>query len=621
MNKNYIYLFATFIFWSTSSAIVVNFKGLFPPFQAASAVTIIATIVIVGYFLLTEPRVIFDIAKIKISSIIRLAGIGFLGLFLYPIFYFYGLHSPWPLEANVINYFWPMIGIFTGFILKIEEIKLKTILGIVFGFAGVIVTTTNLKGLGNDSEIQFHMQFFPAYIFAALGALSYGIYTALIKKINVINKDNHSVTTKTKFVIFLTSSCILHIIYNLSLLANDEIKYSLSGIDTVSVVYLFIYAIFNFSIAYFFWMKALEKLPLSHVTLMAFLIPTLSTMILSYWKHYDLTTPIIYGLLLILIGLYIQQDHKRYITPLIGICIGFVIFGVLDFLIPINNNASDIVNLALILQILIAVFAILSSFVLSRVISQLHQENELFISIENSLVKICYLFDPKSKYVVTIDQFMNQLIETNVQDDSNSYQEQIKVELILHDYIQKIREGIIKLKKKNSLNFSGEEEVIQLEGKITKWRYLKSQHVSAFEWMILTSLVMMSVIITYQVRQNTLLFQFSTIIFACSLVLCLLAIRDYDLRRPRENSQFILFTQQISHILGLPPYIPKDLIENSYYTRKTFPFFGKKYRTKDREGNYVIQEFKTTSNISKVFTFLIVVIVFGFVFYTLLNKY
>ena len=132
--KNYFYpLYLAFILWATSSTIVVNFKGLFPPFQAASVVTILATIFVTILFLIIDKKVIVNLFNCRADQLLLLSLIGFCGLFLYPIFYFFGLHSEWPLEANVINYCWPMIGAFFGFIFKVEKATFKKLISVALG--------------------------------------------------------------------------------------------------------------------------------------------------------------------------------------------------------------------------------------------------------------------------------------------------------------------------------------------------------------------------------------------------------------------------------------------------------------------------------------------------------
>ena len=215
---------------------------------------------------------------------------------------------------------------------------------------------------------------------------------------------------------------------------------------------------------------------------------------------------------------------------------------------------------------------------------------------------------------------MNNLIECKTRFESLSIQEQLELQGIQQDYVEKIREGVIN-SNKAQIPFVGnfDEEVFRLQERLSKWRYLRGEHVSSFEWTILSSLVVMSITLIYQIRQDTLFYQLVTIVVSCSLLLCLLAIRDYDLRRPRENARFILFTQKLSHIFNKPPFIPREIV--NAFTTKTFPFGESSLRTRDENGSYVIETVQFPFNPYRFLSFLTMIIVVGLVMFTLLSKY
>lgn len=386
--KAYFAIFLSFILWSTSSAIVVKFGGMFPPFQSATLVISISAFFSIIFFILKDPKVLKNIIAFDLKNKFYLGLIGFFGFFLYPIFYFKGLHSNYPLEANVINYFWPIVGISLGFFLKIEKVTLKKILGILLGFLGVLITMSSLTN-NNNILINLSFRHVSIYIFAALGAISYGVYTALFKKHNIEYKNSNIIDIRSKFLFFLMISLLFHILFNIINFTTVNQFLIFEKINIENIIYLFIYAIFNFSIAYFCWAYALEKLPLSHVTIMAFIIPAFSTIILVFWNNIKININSIYGLVLITSGLYIHQDHKRYITPLAGMCISFVIFSLLTFFVRLDINPNENMNIINFLAVLVAIFSILVGFILSRVIKQFSMENKLFILIEGCIVNIC----------------------------------------------------------------------------------------------------------------------------------------------------------------------------------------------------------------------------------------
>lgn len=622
MFKKYFYLFVVFAVWSTSSAIVVNFRGFLPPFQSASLVTLIATLVVTVFFLIINPNVIADIFKCDIRQILYLGLIGFFGLFLYPVFYFYGLHSPRPLEANIINYFWPLLAVLFGFALETESITGKKMAGVLLGFLGVLITTSSLRGVGDHVIPEFDVGYSPAYILAGLGAMSYGIYTVLLKKIRIVDKKNKALDIRSKFVAFLFWASFLHLLYNVKLLTVPSELYNLIGLNHHRLLYLMIYAVLNFGIAYLFWAKAVDTLPLSNITLLAFLIPTFSTVVLTLWNQLELSVTSVYGLLLILVGMYVHQDIRRFITPLAGTWICLVIFGLLTFLIPCNTNLTAIPHLLTTLHILIAVFAILSGFILSRVVRRYSTENELFISIEDNLSRVCNAIKPDSDLTNKIDDYMNFLIESNYNLESFSLSQQMSFEGTHQTLINTIKESIHKLKGfSKSMIANLNEEICNLEEKVSRWKYLRGESIAIFEWLILYSLVSMLVILFYQVRLGTFLYQIITIVFASSLVLYLLTIREYDLRRPRKKVHFLLLTQRISKALSRYPYVPKEVLSTYCFTTN---MFGKRkffLRTKDDNGKYIDVSIQPEFSYYRLLYISIIITTVVAVLYTLFRKY
>lgn len=607
MSKKYIYLYISIILWGTSPLIVVNFKGILPPFQAASAVIIIATLSICIYYSIFKLNILKELFNCNILNFLKLGLIGFFGLFLYPIFYFYALHSDRPLEANVINYIWPIIGLVFSFFFKLEKITPKKIIGFFLGFLGIVVTTISMPGLKENKIINFDIQHIGIFISAAFGAISYGLYTALIKKMNIINKNNIKLNIQSKFIGFLFFSSFIHILFNISLLVNPPELRNFIHFEDYNFIYLIIYSIFNLSIAYLCWVIAVEKSTVSHVTIVAFMIPITGTMLLSIFKDIPLTLSSIYGLILILAGIYFHHDRERYITPLTGTCISFIIFSFLAILLPPNNNLVEIDALFKVIQILIAVFAILSAFVLSRVINQYKTENSLFISIESGFLKLIRMGNNLEPLLLNLDNYMNFIIDNNFLDNNINQKEHIEFKKINRFHINNILEIIKNNYDKLVSNDLINEFNIILKN-IDQWRNSKSQKISMFEWIVLIPLVALLISISFFIRSDTIiLYQLIVIIFSCSLILILLTIRDYDLRRPRDSVSFILMNNKVSDLLNFYPYIPAQIIDSFYFTKSMLgskPFL----RTKKNNDEYNIIEVKSKVDFNILISWLFFII-------------
>jgi len=627
MNKGFLYLFCSFFLWSTSAYVVVGFKGILPPFQSASAVIILSTIVIFIVAHIKNENILNDIFSINKESWFKIIILGCLGFFFYPIFYFYGLHSNRPLEANVINYFWPLIGVLIGFLIKLESITFKKILSIIFGFLGSIVTTLNIRGLIEEREymVCFDLENLNAYVLAFLGAFSYGIYTALLKSFKVKNNANKEVSIITKFLCFLIASTILHILCNLSLLMDSSLIYKVLDFKFINFIYLVFYSLFNFALAYFCWVKAVDLLPISHVSIMAFLIPTFSSFILAFFRDINFESNSIYGLLLILIGLSFHQDNKRYISPLTGTYISLAVIASSAFILPFSDlNTINNRNILSIVKILVAVYSILFGFILTRSISNYINENKLFLKIENQLYKLCKTLKEQNSIQNKIDQYMQFLIENNSMFGGFSKKEHYLFSFNNHNFLNQLlqevdqSEIIERETKKDVIDY-----IFILRDNTSEWGYSRKQKISIFEWIILYSLVIVMGFAFFIARENTFIYQITTIIFCASLILSLLVLQDYNLRRPREKIHFALVTQKISSFLTVPPYVPKELVEYSFFDKYFLPENQNvmRVRTLNDNGEITIQNIIISFDYFKIISYVLLSIILLGILYTFVDKY
>lgn len=609
--KDYVYLFVAFILWSTSSSIVVNFKGILPPFQSASIVILISFFFTSLFFLIKSPETVKILFKCRLSDILKVGSVGALGLFFYPVFYFYGLHSNSPIEANVINYFWPMIGVFAGFIFKVELFTQKKLVAILLGFIGVFITTISIKKLGGHDLIRSTKDIYP-YVYAGLGALSYGFYTALIKKVSLKTTDNREVSIQSRFIVFLSFSALLHILYN-TLINRDNFQFV--DFTIAKFAYLVFYSIFNFSIAYLAWAYSVNRISISNASVLAYLIPILSTFVLSIWNSIPIEQNAIFGLSFILIGLYVQQDNKIYVTPLTGLSLSFVVFGVLVIIMPIPKDI-DKGSLLSTLEVLIAIFAIYSGFTLSRVVNLYYSENTLFLLIEHKVANLFNLTKGlKPSLADKIDNYMNFLIEQNSMSRPFSIRDQQRFDIRHSELVSTIRESI-----PDDTTFNN--QIDEIEQNVTNWRYSRGESLSLYEWIILIFLIIIPIIIIYQTRNEMPLSDIISIVFSTALVLCLLVIRDFDLRRPRMKIEFILLTQKLSKLLKRPPFVPLHYTNNLYFTedlsvdeeRSTIIRTFENDAYKDIKINYKSDTFRTLSIISIIITVILIV-------YSFMTKY
>lgn len=101
--------------------------------------------------------------------------IGLPGIFLYNTFYYLGAAVLPASQAFTVNYLWPIMSVvFSCLILK-EKMTLKKGVAMAVSFLGVVIVA------GKDI-ISFNIDTIGGMVFCVLGAVSYGLFTALNKK-------------------------------------------------------------------------------------------------------------------------------------------------------------------------------------------------------------------------------------------------------------------------------------------------------------------------------------------------------------------------------------------------------------------------------------------------------
>ena len=251
--RHYCFLCMAFLLWSLSSSIVVKFKNILPPFQSASLVLILSACISTFCVIIVRPEYIISLIRTDCTNRKQIFLLGFLGFFLYPIFYFYGLHSPKPLEANILNYVWPIIALSFGFLLKVEKVTSKKIAAVVLGFLGVLITASTMSKLDSPSELRWEGDNIFPYLISLVGATSYGLYSALIKR-QGMKKCEH-LSSVSKFIGFLWTGAVLHVCFNFLFFDKETFT---SSFNPDGLIYLVFYALFNFSLAYFLWFGHME---------------------------------------------------------------------------------------------------------------------------------------------------------------------------------------------------------------------------------------------------------------------------------------------------------------------------------------------------------------------------
>lgn len=154
------------LLWSMLALFTVS-TGAIPPFQLTFMTFSIAFVLgILGWLKRGgDVRLFLRIPK-------RVWFLGIYGLFGYHFFYFLALKSAPALEANLINYLWPLLIVLFSAFLPQEKLRWFHVVGALCGFLGAIV-------LLGSKGVSFSSEYVQGYLYALICAFVWSSYSVL----------------------------------------------------------------------------------------------------------------------------------------------------------------------------------------------------------------------------------------------------------------------------------------------------------------------------------------------------------------------------------------------------------------------------------------------------------
>ncbi|MFH1637702.1 MAG: DMT family transporter [Candidatus Woesearchaeota archaeon] len=278
------YAIITILLWSTVAAVA---KLTLKSISSTQLILFIAFFSTAGLLvIIAAKRDLKKLKSYKLKEHKYLIFLGFLSMFLYNYLFFTAIEKSTAVEANIINYTWPMwIILFSIFILK-EKASTRTFLGIGLSFIGVLLVIT--KG-------SFH-QIMPSSLYGGIlalcGGISWGLFSVLSKK--------------QKFEPF--SSMFYYSLYGFIfalILAAFRGMLILPGpYELLGAAYLGAIAT---GLAFAFWIKALAKGNTHFIANLAYLVPFLALVFIYFLTGEGIFFSQIIGLAIIVAGILIQS--------------------------------------------------------------------------------------------------------------------------------------------------------------------------------------------------------------------------------------------------------------------------------------------------------------------------
>lgn len=279
MSSNF-YAAVTIILWGAMPALTKDLLNALPNFETLAISSLFAFL-----FLLAVNR--RTLKNFSAEEIFTASWLGFLGLFLYSAFFYYGLARMTSQEACILNYLWPlMIVLFSCPVLG-EKLTRRKLLAVGMSFIGVVVVMAG----GVDENFSADKIF--GALSCVIAAACYGLFSVLNKKIRLNQKFAMMIIWAT------TAACAFIAGYFFE-------TWILPSVGQIFGL-LWLGVMIN-AVAYLTWALALEKTSdTARTANLAYLVPILAIFISTFAFGEELSLAVIPALILILGGIFISR--------------------------------------------------------------------------------------------------------------------------------------------------------------------------------------------------------------------------------------------------------------------------------------------------------------------------
>ncbi len=288
MKKSILYAIITVLVWSTMAPVVKVMLTAIPSLEALAISSFMAAFFLLAFNLVRGKLKL--LREYRPRQLGAMAGLGFIGIFLYSALYYMGLTQMTSQEACVVNYLWPvMIMIFSIVILK-EPFTLVKGIAMLLSFAGIVILSLGGAPTGEGSRLLGILCCFAA-------AVLYGLFSVLNKKLNY--------DQNLAMMIFWLITAVLSAAVGLPV----EDWVPVVGAQWIGLVWM---GLASYAVAYLLWALALREADnTSFIANLAFLVPFLSVIWSAVFLKEPLQLSAVIALVLIVGGILMQSLWGR----------------------------------------------------------------------------------------------------------------------------------------------------------------------------------------------------------------------------------------------------------------------------------------------------------------------
>ena len=287
--KAYIYALGAVLIWSTvASAFKISLRSM-PPAHLLLFANIIS-VLLLGAILTVRGELKTALPKSR-RVLLKSCGLGFLNPFLYYLILFKAFDLLPAQEAQPLNYTWAItLSILAVPLLK-QRMTRQDLLAILISYSGVLVISTrgDLLGMQFSDPIGVALALISTIVWAL-----YWIYSA---------RDDRPPLAG----LFLNFLCALPMVFIYCLLFTNLHLPDLTGILGATYV-----GCFEMGISFFLWLQALKYTEsTARISNLIFISPFISLLLIYLLVGEEILPSTFAGLVLIVIGLVLQQVRRR----------------------------------------------------------------------------------------------------------------------------------------------------------------------------------------------------------------------------------------------------------------------------------------------------------------------
>ena len=286
MKKYYLSASISILCWSTVATVVKLLLGTLQSIQVLFISSFFAGICLLIFNIATKR--ILKLKEYRAVDYLKTVLICLPGTLLYYVFYYTGTSKMLASQAFIVNYLWPIMCVVFACIILKEKITPVKLVAIFLSFIGVIVVI-------GKSIFVFDGDILVGALFCVLGAISYGVFTALNGKSKYEKPLSIMISY---FATFIITGVFLLITKNLP------------KVEPVQLLGLCWNGAFTMGVANTMWMYALSSKDTAKISNLAYLTPFISLVWTSVFLKEKITLLSVLGLGIIMAGILIQLLYK-----------------------------------------------------------------------------------------------------------------------------------------------------------------------------------------------------------------------------------------------------------------------------------------------------------------------